>query len=88
MVLDVVFHDDLMRLRTEHGPANMANMATIRHAGLRAVQRLNPRRRGGDVPWRCIDLLTRQKWIVAFTTSGAPTVGSAFPPSLTCSPAG
>jgi predicted transposase YbfD/YdcC len=27
-VLDVVFHDDLMRLRTEHGPKNMA---TIKH---------------------------------------------------------
>lgn len=30
-VMDVVFHDDLMRLRTEHGPANMA---TVRHAAL------------------------------------------------------
>ena len=30
-VMDVVFHDDLMRLRTEHGPANMA---TIKHAAL------------------------------------------------------
>lgn len=28
-VMDVVFHDDLMRLRTDHGPANMA---TMRHA--------------------------------------------------------
>lgn len=28
-VMDVVFHDDLMRLRTAHGPANMA---AIRHA--------------------------------------------------------
>lgn len=28
-VMDVVYHDDLMRLRTGHGPANMA---TIRHA--------------------------------------------------------
>ena len=27
-ILDVVFHDDLMRLRTKHGPANMA---TVRH---------------------------------------------------------
>ena len=27
-VMDVVFHDDLMRLRTGHGPANMA---TVRH---------------------------------------------------------
>lgn len=33
-VLDVVFHDDLMRLRTEHGPANMA---TIRHAALNLI---------------------------------------------------
>ena len=30
-VMDVVFHDDLMRLRTQHGPANMA---TIRHTAL------------------------------------------------------
>lgn len=34
-MLDVVFHDDLMRLRTEHGPANMA---TIRHAGLNIIK--------------------------------------------------
>lgn len=33
-VLDVVFHDDLMRLRTENGPANMA---TIRHAALNII---------------------------------------------------
>ena len=30
-MLDVVFHDDLMRLRTDSGPANMA---TVRHAAL------------------------------------------------------
>ena len=29
--MDVVFHDDLMRLRTGNGPANMA---LIRHAAL------------------------------------------------------
>lgn len=34
-VLDVVFHDDLMRLRTESGPANMA---TIRHAALNIIK--------------------------------------------------
>lgn len=34
-VMDVVFHDDLMRLRTGHGPANMA---TIRHAALNIVR--------------------------------------------------
>jgi predicted transposase YbfD/YdcC len=34
-VMDVVFHDDLMRLRTEHGPANMA---TIRHAALNLIR--------------------------------------------------
>ena len=33
--MDVVFHDDLMRLRTEHGPANMA---TIRHAALNLIR--------------------------------------------------
>lgn len=34
-VMDVVFHDDLMRLRTDNGPANMA---TIRHAGLNLIK--------------------------------------------------
>jgi predicted transposase YbfD/YdcC len=34
-VMDVVFHDDLMRLRTAHGPANMA---TIRHAALNLIR--------------------------------------------------
>lgn len=34
-VLDVVFHDDLMRLRTEHGPKNMA---TIKHMAVNLVQ--------------------------------------------------
>jgi predicted transposase YbfD/YdcC len=36
-VLDVVFHDDLMRLRTENGPANMA---TIRHAALNLIKEI------------------------------------------------
>jgi hypothetical protein len=30
-VLDVIFHDNLMRLRTEHGPKNLA-MNPIHHA--------------------------------------------------------
>lgn len=34
-IMDVVFHDDLMRLRTQHGPANMA---TIRHAALNLIK--------------------------------------------------
>ena len=34
-VMDVVFHDDLMRLRTDHGPANMA---TIKHAALNLIR--------------------------------------------------
>jgi predicted transposase YbfD/YdcC len=34
-VMDVVFHDDLMRLRTEHGPANMA---TLRHVALNLIR--------------------------------------------------
>lgn len=34
-VLDVVFHDDLMRLRTEHGPANMA---IIKHTALNLIR--------------------------------------------------
>lgn len=34
-VMDVVFHDDLMRLRTGSGPANMAN---IRHAAINIVK--------------------------------------------------
>ncbi len=37
-VMDVVFHDDLMRLRTENGPANMA---TIRHAALNIIKQIN-----------------------------------------------
>jgi len=34
-VMDVVFHDDLMRLRTRHGPANMA---TMRHTALNIIK--------------------------------------------------
>ena len=37
-VMDVVFHNDLMRLRTEHGPANMA---AIRHMSLNLIRRIN-----------------------------------------------
>ena len=33
--MDVIFHDDLMRLRTEHGPANMA---TMRHTALNIIE--------------------------------------------------
>lgn len=36
-VLDVVFHDDLMRLRTENGPANMA---TIKHVALNLITQI------------------------------------------------
>ena len=36
-VMDVVFHDDLMRLRSGSGPANMA---TIRHAALNIVKEI------------------------------------------------
>lgn len=34
-VLDVVFHDDLMRLRTRHGPKNMA---TIKHMAMNLLR--------------------------------------------------
>lgn len=34
-VLDVVFHDDLMRLRTDHGPRNMA---TIKHMAMNLIR--------------------------------------------------
>jgi predicted transposase YbfD/YdcC len=34
-VLDVVFHDDLARLRTGHGPENMA---TVKHMALNLVR--------------------------------------------------
>ena len=34
-VLDVVFHDDLMRLRTEHGPKNMA---TVKHMAMNLLR--------------------------------------------------
>ncbi len=36
-VMDVVFHDDLMRLRTENGPANMA---IFRHAAINIVKNI------------------------------------------------
>ena len=36
-VMDVVFHDDLMRLRSRNGPANMA---TIRHAAINVFKRI------------------------------------------------
>ncbi len=39
--MDVVFHDDLMRLRTGSGPANMA---TIRHAALNIVKQIPDKR--------------------------------------------
>jgi predicted transposase YbfD/YdcC len=34
-VMDVVFHDDLMRLRTNNGPANMA---AVRHISLNLIR--------------------------------------------------
>lgn len=34
-LMDVAFHDDLMRLRTDHGPANMA---TVRHVALNIIR--------------------------------------------------
>ena len=37
-VMDVVFHDDLMRLRTDNGPANMA---AVRHMSLNLIRRIN-----------------------------------------------
>lgn len=37
-VMDVVFHDDLMRLRSRNGPANMA---AIRHMSLNLIRRIN-----------------------------------------------
>lgn len=37
-VMDVVFHDDLMRLRTAHGPANMALM---RHTALNIFKQID-----------------------------------------------
>ncbi len=37
-LLDVVYHDDLMRLRTDNGPANMA---TVRHMALNLTHNIN-----------------------------------------------
>ena len=37
-VMDVVFHDDLMRLRTNNGPANMA---LVRHTALNILKNTN-----------------------------------------------
>ena len=36
--MDVVFHDDLMRLRTDNGPANMA---AVKHMSLNLIQNIN-----------------------------------------------
>jgi predicted transposase YbfD/YdcC len=36
-VMDVVFHDDLMRLRTDNGPANMA---TVRHMSINLIRNI------------------------------------------------
>ena len=37
-VMDVVFHDDLMRLRTRNGPANMA---AVKHMSLNLIRQIN-----------------------------------------------
>jgi predicted transposase YbfD/YdcC len=37
-VMDVVFHDDLMRLRTRNGPANMA---AVKHMSLNLIRHIN-----------------------------------------------
>ena len=37
-VMDVVFHDDLMRLRSRNGPANMA---AVRHMSLNLTSQIN-----------------------------------------------
>ena len=37
-VVDVVFHDDLMRLRTDNGPANRA---AVKHMGLNLIRNIN-----------------------------------------------
>jgi len=37
-VMDVVFHDDLMRLRTANGPANMA---AVKHMSLNLIRQIN-----------------------------------------------
>ncbi len=38
-MLDVVFHDDLARLQTGHGPANMA---VVRHIALNLLKQAKP----------------------------------------------
>ncbi len=38
-VLDVVFHDDFARLRTGHGPENMA---TVKHMAMNLVRQAKP----------------------------------------------
>ncbi len=38
-MLDVVFHDDLARLRTGHGPANMA---VVKHMALTLLHQAKP----------------------------------------------
>ena len=38
-ILDVVFHDDLARLRTGHGPENMA---VIKHMAMNLIRQAKP----------------------------------------------
>ena len=40
--MDVVFHDDLMRLRTDNGPANMA---AVKHMSLNLIRNINEKAR-------------------------------------------
>ena len=46
-VLDVVFRDDLARLRTGHGPANMA---VVRHMAMNLVRQAKPDRQPQEPP--------------------------------------
>jgi predicted transposase YbfD/YdcC len=62
-VLDVVFKDDLARLRTGHGPANIA---VVKHMALNLLSRAGPgtslknRRKSAGWNTACLEALLRQ----------------------------
>jgi predicted transposase YbfD/YdcC len=57
-IMDVVFHDDLMRLRTGHGPANMA---VIRHAAINIIKAI-PGKQSLKVKRNSPGMTTRSLW--------------------------
>ena len=62
-VLDVVFHDDLARLRTGHGPQNMA---IVKHMAMNMIgnpkdkHSLKVRKKVAAIDEDCMEALVRQ----------------------------